>query len=226
MPMIHEAMLAVMRSVDAIRKDKKNTFHGYNFRGIDDVYLEMHKRMADAGVFMTSRILDERFDTRENKKGQVEATARLRIAYQFWAQDGSMVETEVASMGADTGDKAFNKALAAAHKYALLQAFLVPCDGMDDQDGEGFEYQGAKGGRTADSKAAPVVAAAPVELPGDTQYDPRNPEHKRALNEIFKKLGVKEAEVMRALSDRCTGVEIRSLAPTVEQLNARVPRTF
>lgn len=129
-------------------------------------------------------------------------------------------------MGADTGDKAFNKALAAAHKYALLQAFLVPCDGMDDQDGEGFEYQGAKGGKIADSRSPTPPAAVDPGITADTQYDPQNPEHKKVLNEIFKKLGVKEREVMVALSERCTGVEIRSLAPTIEQLNARVPRTF
>ena len=47
---IHIAMVAVMKTVNAISKDKKNQQQGFIYRGIDDVYGELHHRMADAWI--------------------------------------------------------------------------------------------------------------------------------------------------------------------------------
>jgi len=41
----------------------------------------------------------------------------------------------------DSGDKASNKAFAIAHKYALLQAYMIPTADMVDPDAETHEVQ-------------------------------------------------------------------------------------
>ena len=41
--------------------------------------------------------------------------------------------------GMDSGDKASNKAMAIAYKYALFQVFCIPTEEMTDPDGESYE---------------------------------------------------------------------------------------
>jgi hypothetical protein len=48
--------------------------------------------------------------------------------------DGSSVTTVITGEAMDSGDKATNKAMSVALKYALLQMFLIPTDDMRDPD--------------------------------------------------------------------------------------------
>jgi len=61
------------------------------------------------------------------------------MRYRFIAEDGSHVETDAEGEGMDSGDKSSNKAMAVAHKYALLQAFCIPTKDLDDPDAEVHE---------------------------------------------------------------------------------------
>jgi hypothetical protein len=45
----------------------------------------------------------------------------------------------------DSGDKAANKAMSVAHKYALLQALCIPTEEMADPDRESFEVAKKQG---------------------------------------------------------------------------------
>lgn len=135
---IYAAMQRVMSRIGHIGKDSKNTQQGFMFRGIDQVYNTLHSIMADEGVFTTSAILDKHREERTTKSGTVLAFVSLTIEYTFHAQDGSKVSTVVVGEGMDSGDKATNKAMAIAHKYALLQAFMVPTEQIDP-DAESFE---------------------------------------------------------------------------------------
>ena len=137
--MIHRAMLNVMTDLSPIGKDKQNQHFKYNFRGIDAVYREIHPLLKKHGIYQTSKVL-----YLETKFEGKTCTAIIKITYVFTAEDGSSVSTEVVGMGADTGDKATNKALSGAHKYALLQAFVIPCDGIDEQDASDFQYSKAQ----------------------------------------------------------------------------------
>lgn len=132
--MIHEAMLKVMKGIEAISKSKRNSEQGYNFRGIDDVYNELHSLMCDAGIFTTSEVLDSTSTERATRNGGLLQVRQIKLRYYFRAADGSSVSTEVIGEGMDSSDKASNKALAVAHKYALMQAFLIPTN--DDKDPE------------------------------------------------------------------------------------------
>lgn len=126
-PQIHAAMIQVMELVGPISKDRKNQAQGYLFRGIDDFYEALQPIMVKAGVYTTSKIVGDHSEDRQSAKGGTLVYRILTIEYTFWcAFDGSFVTTTVIGEGMDSGDKASNKAMAVAHKYALMQAFAIP----------------------------------------------------------------------------------------------------
>lgn len=147
-PKIYGQMARILSDVNAIAKDKKNSQQGFQYRGIDDVYNSLNPIMAKHGVFMTSHIIDKTREERATNKGGILAFTCLRMQYIFWADDGSSVSTEVEGEGMDSGDKSSNKAMAVAHKYALLQAFCIPTQDIDDPDAEVHEVGGEPKQRT------------------------------------------------------------------------------
>lgn len=136
---IHASMLEIMREVPLIPKSRENAQQHFKFRGIDQVYAALHGIMAKHGVYTTSRVLTEKHEERESKSGGKLITRIYQIEYTFHAADGTSVTTVIVGEGMDSGDKASNKAFAIAHKYALLQAFLVPTEDMIDPDNDSPE---------------------------------------------------------------------------------------
>lgn len=143
-PLIFSKMVAIMQSIGTIGKAQKNTFHNYQYRGIDDIYNALGPIMSEAGVFMTSDILDHTTQTLVNAKGEQYQDHAIVIEYTFWATDGSHISTVVVGEGADKGDKAVYKALAGAHKYALLQTFIVPTADVKDAEANSPDLTGDK----------------------------------------------------------------------------------
>lgn len=139
MAAIHESMAAIMLDMDAIGKNQKNQSQGFMYRGIDQVYNALHPVMAKHKVFCTPEVLDKSREERTNKNGTVLAFVTLRVKYTFWAADGSSVSCIVEGEGMDSGDKATNKAMAVAHKYAMLQSFCIPTEDMVDPDSQSHE---------------------------------------------------------------------------------------
>ena len=160
---IYEAMAAIMKATDAIGKDQKNAQQGFQYRGIDDVYNSMHRILAEHGVFMTPEVLEKTREERTNKNGTVLAFTTLRIKYTFWAEDGSSVSCTVEGEGMDSGDKSSNKAMAVAHKYALLQTFCIPTAETKDPDAECHEVSARNSSRTAAKTSPPAKGDADRE---------------------------------------------------------------
>ena len=52
------------------------------------------------------------------------------------AIDGSVCTVRMAGESMDTGDKATNKAMSAAYKYACMQTFCIPTEGDNDADAQ------------------------------------------------------------------------------------------
>jgi hypothetical protein len=128
--LIYEKMAAIMAAVPAIGKDQRNQEQRYSFRGIDDVYNALHGLFAQHGVFVIPEVLDADYVQAErvSAKGRTNLVtdAHLRIAYHFYATDGSRVTAVVAGESRDYADKATNQATSSAMKYLLLQVFLIP----------------------------------------------------------------------------------------------------
>ena len=139
-PGINGALAAVMRAVSPITKDRNNQQQNFKFRGIDDVYNELHKLFADNGVFVLPQVLDHKITERTTAKGGQSLHHVVKVRYVLQHQDGSSVSCELYGEAADTGDKGAGKAQQYAYKVALLQMFLIPTEGDDDPDAQSTEW--------------------------------------------------------------------------------------
>ena len=139
MALVHEKIIAVMRDVSAIPKDRNNASQGYKFRGIDDVYSALHDILAKHGLFTLPEVLSERVEDRQTKNGSALIYRVLTIRFTFYAEDGSSLTSTLVGEGMDSGDKASNKAMSVAHKYALLQAFAIPTEDAKDPENDSPE---------------------------------------------------------------------------------------
>lgn len=139
--MIHEAIADIMIETDAISKDKRNTQQNYQFRGIDDIYNAVHPLFAKHGVFSVPNVLEDRTEERTTKGGSALIYRVLKIRYDFCARDGSSIQATVIGEGMDSGDKASNKAMAVAHKYAIMQILSIPTDDAKDPENDSHEIK-------------------------------------------------------------------------------------
>lgn len=141
---IYTLIPAVMQDLGAVAKeqyadmgrDKTGKAKGYAFRGVDDVMNAINPVLRKHQVFVVPEVLEETREQTTSQYGSVMHYAILKIRYTFFAPDGSSVQAVTIGEGMDSGDKASNKAMAVAFKYALFQVFCIPTEemGMDDPD--------------------------------------------------------------------------------------------
>jgi hypothetical protein len=142
--MIYKKMSDVMKDVGAIGKDQKNTQQGFKFRGIDQFVNALYPALTKHGVFMSPRATSFTHELKDVVRGSgksgVDKHVSIMMEYDFYAEDGSKVTIgPVPAEGLDSGDKATNKALSAALKYALIQTFSIPTEDMAEADFESPE---------------------------------------------------------------------------------------
>lgn len=181
---IHQAMVNIMLAVEPIAKDRKNEKQGYKFRGIDDVYAALQRIMAANGVYTTSVIDSHTAEEKTSKSGSVQVYRTLKIRYFFNHVDGSSIATEVIGEGMDSGDKASNKAMSVAHKYALLQAFCIPTEEPKDPENDSHELAPPQ-----QAAPAPKPKQAPLPPPNVPMYTGTN-EQKQRLAAALQKAGL------------------------------------
>lgn len=152
--LIFQQIPKIMADVDPISKNRQNVQQSYKFRGIDDVYQALQAVLAKHSVFSTSEILSERTEDRQTSKGSNLIYRILKVRWTLWASDGSSVQTETIGEGMDSGDKASNKAMSVAHKYALLQVFAIPTEDAKDPEVDHHQAR-ARGSVVAPDKVNP-----------------------------------------------------------------------
>ncbi len=133
---IFETIDLIMKEVPAIGKTKQNTKQNYKFRGIDDVMNKLQPIFAKYKLFVVPDVLEQTREERKTSTGGTLLYSICKIKYTFYAEDGSHVEATVIGEGMDSGDKASNKAMAIAFKYALFQVFCIPTEELKDPDKE------------------------------------------------------------------------------------------
>lgn len=133
---IYESISAVMADVGAIGKNTKNTQQGFMFRGIDAVMNALQPAMLKNHIFVVPEVLEQTREERTTNKGATLLYSILRMKYTFYAEDGTNVSAVVIGEGMDSGDKASNKAMSIAFKYACFQVFCIPTEEMKDPDEE------------------------------------------------------------------------------------------
>ncbi len=118
-----------------ISKDHKNQQQKYSFRGIDDVYNALAPLLANHGLVILPNVLNREVVERESKQGSALFYVTVQVRFDFVSSHDS-TKHEVVTFGEamDSGDKATNKAMSAAFKYACLQTFCIPTEGDNDAD--------------------------------------------------------------------------------------------
>lgn len=140
-PAIYRAIAGVIADVGSVAKDKVNKQQGFKFRSVDDVYNALHPALAKNKVFIVPTILEQTREAVATKNGTRMTLVICKIKFTFYAEDGSNVESVITGEGLDTGDKATNKAMAIAYKYACFQVFCIPTEDMIDPDAERPEIE-------------------------------------------------------------------------------------
>lgn len=137
---IYTLISKISSDLGAIGKDGKNSAQGYSFRGIDQMYNAIQPILVKNGVFCVPQVIKDVVHTLQgtNAKGEPKVSfhAVLTINHKFYADDGSFVEVITLGEGLDTSDKASNKAMSAAMKYAFIELFSIPTADVADSDRE------------------------------------------------------------------------------------------
>lgn len=129
------AAVAAEIATEGISKNRKNQQQGYNFRGIDDVYNALAPVIAKHGLVILPRCLSREVTERANKSGGVIFSVTVEAEFDFVSShDGSKHTVKTYGEAMDSADKATNKAMSAAYKYAAFQTFCIPTEGDNDAD--------------------------------------------------------------------------------------------
>lgn len=144
---IYETVSAVMTEIGAIGKNSRNEQQKFMFRGIDAVMNALAPALQRHKLFIVPEVLEHTREERTKRSvdyNGVEKVTTLiysicKIKYRFIAEDGSFIESVVIGEGMDSGDKATNKAMSIAFKYACFQVFCIPTEEMVDPDAESHE---------------------------------------------------------------------------------------
>lgn len=140
LPNVYQGMAAVTAALSHIPKQRSQGV-SYEFRGIDAVMAALHQPLADNGLFLAPRVLDDwraelvqgTPDRKGNPRHQTQVLFRIEV--DVYASDGSSVTIGPGlAQSHDYGDKAAYQAQQNAIKYLLLEAFCIPVD-EPDMDG-------------------------------------------------------------------------------------------
>ena len=163
---IFASIVSIMRELEAVGKGRTNQAQGYKFRGVDEIYNAVNPLMAKFGVFTVPEVLETKREERATKSGGSMTATYLRMRYTFFAGDGTSVAATVEGEGMDSGDKSTSKAMAVAHKYALVQVFAIPTEDAKDPEND-------------NPQPAPKPQAKPEPKP-QAQPEPVKPETNKA----------------------------------------------
>lgn len=167
---IYAALVAVQRDVGehGIAKSRRNEQQKFNFRGVDDVMNALNPLLSKHGVVVIPRCHERIVTERKTNAGGVMWNAAVQMDFVFFCSaDGSAVTATTWGEAQDSGDKATNKAMAAAYKYACFQTFCIPTEGDDDRDADETTPPPTKAEKPAQPKKPHRVDAQPFEFVED-----------------------------------------------------------
>jgi hypothetical protein len=164
-PKVYNAIAGITAALArvGIGKDRKADAPGanYKFRGIDDIYNALAPLLAEHKLCILPTVLDRTCSERQSARGNALFCVNLTVRFDFVStQDGSKHEIVTLGEAMDSGDKATNKAMSAAYKYAAMMAFCIPTVG---EDGENDTHEVTP---AAPRPSAPARSAAVSMPPG------------------------------------------------------------
>lgn len=158
---INDVKYALARSGGITKDNRTNYGDKYKFRGIDDMYNKLCALTVEAGLVMIPRVVETTFERETGRSGGAQTHVWLVVEVDFVSTvDGTKHTGRFVGEAIDTSDKASNKAMSGAMKYACIMAFQIPTDGKERDD---IEYEDHQVGTPA--YEAPKAAKTPKAGP-------------------------------------------------------------
>jgi hypothetical protein len=217
-PHVYQAIAQIQGELakTGIAKTRKNQQgSGYMFRGIDDVYAALSPLLSAHKLVVIPRVLSREVIDRQSKNGGALFYVTVHAEFDFVsAIDGTTHTAATFGEAMDSGDKATNKAMSAAYKYAAFMTFAIPTEGDNDADAHTHDVAAAA--------SAPKAAAANRPVPADdsqrdliAQLAPTVGKSVQSICEAYRIQSLKELTYTQAES-----VIARLRAPAKEPVNA------
>lgn len=112
-----------------IKKESENKQQGFMFRSIDAVYNALAPALVKHGLLILPRMINRTATERVTQRGGVLIYITVKAEFDFIStKDGSKHTVVTYGEAMDSGDKATNKAMSIAYKYAAFQAFCIPTE--------------------------------------------------------------------------------------------------
>ena len=150
-PKIYTALAKANKMIGSVTKSRVNTQQNFNFRGIDDVYNELHHVLANCEIFIIPEVMSFEVTERVTRSNSTLLFTRATIRHHFTTSDGSSVTTTTVGEAMDSADKGMNKAMSISLKYALLQLFTIPT--REEKDTEAHSYELAPNPQAANAES-------------------------------------------------------------------------
>ena len=136
-PEVYRAINAVTAALagDGIAKSRTNAIELYQYRSIDDVLNRLAPLIAEHRLCILPRVLERIITERPSPATPLRVNVMVRVAFDLVSvEDGSVHTVEAYGEALDEGDKGTAKAMSAAYKAVMLQAFCIPVAGTEDAD--------------------------------------------------------------------------------------------
>jgi len=189
---LYKKMNTIMKSVGYLQKDKRNTFHGYDYLSEEAIKKSLHKELTENGVLFNLQVVDHK------REGTM---TTITVQYKFIDIDSG---EELVGMfygdGEDKGDKGLYKAITGALKYILTSSFLIPTgDDPEKDNGRGTKETTAPG-------ITPTIDISPKEEVPTIQVEKEEPlpltENKDVFVELLSELNaVKTKEAFKRVKE-------------------------
>ncbi|HCU0230068.1 TPA: ERF family protein [Proteus mirabilis] len=131
MTAVYKAISNVAREMaeTGIKKGSVNQQQGFMFRGIDAVYNALAPALVKHGLLILPRIIERTVTERQTQRGSLLFYVVVKAEFEFVSvEDGSKHTVVTYGEAMDSGDKATNKAMSIAYKYAAFQTFCIPTE--------------------------------------------------------------------------------------------------
>jgi len=136
-PAVYTAVTAITAEFAkaGIPKAHLNPVDDYQYRSIDDVLGRLSPLLAKHRLCVLPRVLERTAVERCGTSGSLLLNVSLRVAYDLVSsEDGTTHRIEAYGEALDPSDKATAKAMSAAYKSAMVQAFCIPAVLNEDAD--------------------------------------------------------------------------------------------
>lgn len=204
MSALHEALSkAIADCGEGVAKDR--AAQGYKFRGIDQMLNFLNPIMARHQLALVPHhVFDEQVIERQTKSGGAMYFARAKVEFRLRHACGDALQVMVWSEASDVSDKALNKVMSVAWKYAAIQTFCIPVEDVADENPT-----------NPDMEPSPYIGRGPLREHNHGE-PPKNPAPPPLLSVKFIGRGPWSGKPVRDAPESYTATYLAQLAEMIQ----------